>query len=52
MPLPYQYYLNKLDDIPNISPTNPKFQKRVEMWKKLPLWVTKIIGPHIVKYIP
>ncbi len=52
IPLPYQYYLNKLDEIPNISPANPKYQKRVEMWKKLPLWATKLIGPHIVKYIP
>ena len=50
--LPYQYYLNKLQNIPNISPANPKYQRRVEMWKKLPLWATKLIGPHIVKYIP
>ena len=51
-PLPYQYYLNKLREIPNISPNNPKYQKRIEMWKKLPLWVTKIVGPRIVRYIP
>ena len=52
LPLPYQYYLNKIEEIPNISPTNPKYQRLIELWKKLPLWATKIIGPRIVKYIP
>ena len=51
-PLPYQYYLNRVKEIPNISPDNPKYQKRIELWKKLPLWVTKLVGPRIVKYIP
>jgi FemAB-related protein (PEP-CTERM system-associated) len=50
--LPYQYYLNTLQELPNISPANPKYQKKIETWKKLPLWATKIIGPQIVKYIP
>lgn len=51
-PLAYQYYLNRVNEIPNISPVNPKYQRRIQMWKKLPLWATKIIGPMIVKYIP
>ena len=51
-PLAYQYFLNRVKDIPNISPANPKYQKKIEMWQKMPFWATKIIGPHIVKYIP
>jgi FemAB-related protein (PEP-CTERM system-associated) len=51
-PLTYQYFLNRVKDIPNISPANPKYQKKIEMWQKMPFWATKIIGPHIVKYIP
>jgi hypothetical protein len=51
-PLPYQYFLNRIDEIPNISPANPKYQKKIEMWQKMPFWLTKIIGPRIVKYIP
>jgi FemAB-related protein (PEP-CTERM system-associated) len=51
-PLPYQYYLNNIQDIPNISPANPKYKRGIELWKRLPLWMTKIIGPRIVKYIP
>jgi FemAB-related protein (PEP-CTERM system-associated) len=51
-PLPYQYFLNRIDEIPNLSPANPKYQKKIEIWRKLPFWLTKIIGPHIVKNIP
>lgn len=51
-PLAYQYFLNRVKDIPNISPANPKYQKKIEMWQKMPFWLTKMIGPHIVKYIP
>jgi FemAB-related protein (PEP-CTERM system-associated) len=51
-PLPYQYYLNNIEELPNISPANPKYKRRIELWKKLPLCATKIIGPRIVKYIP
>jgi FemAB-related protein (PEP-CTERM system-associated) len=51
-PLQYQYYLNGINEIPNLSPANPKYQKKIEMWRKLPLWTTKIIGPRVVKYIP
>jgi FemAB-related protein (PEP-CTERM system-associated) len=51
-PLPYQYFLNRIDEIPNINPANPKYQRKIEMWQKMPFWLTKIIGPRIVKYIP
>ena len=50
--LKYQYYLNRIDEIPNVSPSNPKYQRKIELWKKMPLWATKILGPRIVKYIP
>jgi FemAB-related protein (PEP-CTERM system-associated) len=50
--LPYQYFLNRIDEIPNVSPANPKYQKKIEIWRKLPFWATKLIGPRIVKYIP
>jgi hypothetical protein len=30
-PLPYQYFLNGIEDIPNISPVNPRYQHKIEM---------------------
>lgn len=51
-PLYYQYYLHRLKTIPNVSPANPKYQARIKLWQKLPLPVTKILGPLIVRQIP
>ncbi|MBF0468397.1 MAG: FemAB family PEP-CTERM system-associated protein [Desulfamplus sp.] len=48
-PLAYQYNLVKIDQLPNLSPANPKYQKKIEMWRRLPLWATKIIGPFIAR---
>ena len=51
-PLPYQYYLVKDKELPNLNPTNPKFSTFISIWKKLPVSVTKILGPRIIKLIP
>jgi FemAB-related protein (PEP-CTERM system-associated) len=49
--LSYQYYLVKAKELPNLSPANPKYKKKIEMWRKMPLTATKIIGPRIAKYL-
>jgi FemAB-related protein (PEP-CTERM system-associated) len=51
-PLFYQFFLNCIKEIPNISPMNPRYRKSIYIWQKLPFWSTKLIGPKIVKYIP
>ncbi|MCA9471137.1 MAG: FemAB family PEP-CTERM system-associated protein [Nitrospirales bacterium] len=51
-PLRYQYYLPHGGDIPNFSPANPKFQPFISIWKRLPLSVANLIGPHVIKYLP
>lgn len=50
-PTPWQIRLRKgaLDDA---RPDNPRNRKRIERWQKLPVWVTKAIGPTIVRGIP
>lgn len=52
MPLPYQYVL--LDDsrMPNLSPSNPKMHFAVEAWKRMPLPLTKLVGPLLTRYLP
>jgi FemAB-related protein (PEP-CTERM system-associated) len=51
-PLCYQYYLHRSKVIPNLSPANPTFQPFIEIWKRLPLLVTKRLGPAIVRSLP
>ena len=50
--LPYRIHLVKAQQLPNLNPTNPKFKLLIETWKKLPLGLTKLLGPPIVKYLP
>nr|WP_279615106.1 FemAB family XrtA/PEP-CTERM system-associated protein [Desulfospira joergensenii] len=46
-PLSYQYHLVKTVNIPNLSPTNPRYQKKIELWQKMPHFMTKFMGPFI-----
>jgi serine/alanine adding enzyme len=40
------------DDLPDHSPQNAKYQWATRVWKKLPLPITNLCGPWIVKNIP
>lgn len=33
----------------DINPLSPQYQRKVELWKKLPLQVANVIGPHIAR---
>jgi FemAB-related protein (PEP-CTERM system-associated) len=48
-PLAYQYHLVRSQELPNLSPTNPKFQLPIQLWKRLPVGVTRIVGPPIAR---
>lgn len=50
-PLMYEYYLVKATDVPNLSPTNPRYRLLISVWKKLPLAVANVIGPRIARYL-
>lgn len=50
--LPYQFYLVRAQEMPNLNPTNPKFELMIKVWKQLPLGITKMVGPMIVKNLP
>jgi len=48
-PLYYEYDLVRSDYIPDINPLNPKFQIFIAAWKRLPLPVSKLIGPMLAR---
>lgn len=52
VPLPYQYILADGCAMPNVSPSNPKMHLAVETWKRLPLPLTKVVGPMLTRYLP
>ncbi|MDD5034956.1 MAG: FemAB family PEP-CTERM system-associated protein [Methylococcaceae bacterium] len=46
-PLYYEYELVKAKDIPDLNPLNPKYQLFIAAWKRLPLPLSKLIGPFL-----
>ncbi len=50
--LHWQYALKNGAVLPDISPHNPKYELAISIWQRLPLWVTRILGPAIVRNIP
>lgn len=45
--LGYQYLLPEGCEMPDLSPSNPKFQPLIAMWKRLPLGATRLLGPAL-----
>jgi FemAB-related protein (PEP-CTERM system-associated) len=48
-PLAYEYKLYASTELPDNNPLNPKYQLFIKMWKKLPIGLANVLGPHIVK---
>lgn len=48
----WHYSLPDQSPLPAINNNNPKYKLAISIWKRLPVWLTQIIGPCIVKYIP
>ena len=50
--LHWQYWMANGGALPDLSPHNPKYQFAIECWQRLPVPVTRLLGPAIVKNIP
>lgn len=50
--LPYQMVMLKGAELPNLSPANPKFDLAIKVWQNLPLPVTRVLGPPLIRLFP
>lgn len=48
----WHYLLPEGQQLPQLNPNNPKFALMIAVWKRLPVWLTRLIGPAIVKNLP
>jgi len=48
----YEYWVPPGNKLSIANPNNPKYQKMVQIWKRLPLWLTRIVGPIISRNLP
>ncbi|MDE2225162.1 MAG: FemAB family PEP-CTERM system-associated protein [Xanthomonadaceae bacterium] len=49
VPLPYAYHLVRAREVPNVSPTNSKYQLFIKGWQRLPLPVSRALGPLLAR---
>ncbi len=47
----YYYHLVNAEELPNLSPNNPKYKLFIQLWQKLPLKVSQIVGPFLSKFL-
>jgi FemAB-related protein (PEP-CTERM system-associated) len=50
--LPYEILLIRRKELPNYSPNNPAFDLPMKMWRRMPLCITRAIGPMLVRLFP
>ena len=48
----WQYLLHEGGAMPDVNPKNPKYRLAIQLWQRLPLMVTNLLGPHVVRCIP
>lgn len=48
----YQFWINPGRELSFVEPENPKYNNKVKIWKKLPLWMTRLAGPYISRNLP
>ncbi len=51
VPLAYWYYLPKGGHIPELNQKSPKFQLAIWMWKHLPRFMVRALGPYLIRGI-
>ena len=52
MQLYWHYVLRTRTEIPSLNPSNPKYRLAIRTWQRLPVSLTKVLGPFIAKHIP
>jgi serine/alanine adding enzyme len=48
----WHYWLRRGDRLPELKPESPKFRFAVRAWRKLPVRIGNLLGPHVVKNLP
>ena len=52
LPLFWYYWLDHSGPLPELNPQNPKYSLAISLWRRLPIPLTRIIGPHIARHLP
>lgn len=47
-PLSYNYHLRTLKEVPFADPRNPRYRLPIAVWRRLPLRLTRALGPRLI----
>jgi FemAB-related protein (PEP-CTERM system-associated) len=50
--LPYEMLLVRRRSLPDLTPRNPKFSLAIAAWRRLPFWLTRRLGPLLIRQFP
>jgi predicted N-acyltransferase len=48
----WSYHLAGAEELPNLNPENPKYDLAIRIWRRLPMAITRVVGPRIARSIP
>ncbi len=48
----WHYWMENGEPLPEINPHNPKYSLAIKIWQHLPVPLTKLVGPSVVKNLP
>jgi len=51
-PMVWSYWVRNEGKMPDLTPRNRKYRLAIGIWKKLPVPVTRMLGPRIIRNIP
>ncbi len=52
LPLNWQYWVPAGGRLPDLSPSSPRYRVAVNIWRRLPVGLTRFLGPPIVSGLP
>ncbi len=50
-PTRWQYHV-RVGDVNAMRPEDPRYRRWIAAWKRLPVWMTRLVGPQLVRGIP
>ncbi len=51
-PLYWYYWLREGGELPALTPSNPRYRAAIAVWRRLPVALTRLLGPPIVRNLP
>lgn len=52
IPLYWVYWLPEGASLPKLNPENPRYRLAIRLWQRLPVPLTRVLGPPIAKCLP